>query len=102
MTSVVAALPRLKVRQVRPVSLPCVHHVEAGHPGFSKNAPDRLDGRAQGRQIAAEPVHVSGLAAEVDLHVDDHERGVVKTQLAASRKGMRSRADARPHGRRLP
>src|SRR5271169_1236897 len=53
-----------------------------------EHAPDRLDRRAQATQISTEAMHIAALAAEIMLHVDDDQYGVVRPEVAVERERM--------------
>ena len=60
---------------------------------------DRLDGRAGERQIVAHAVHIAAFAAEIRLHIDDDERGVLGRKIAVERPRIwigRNRRDVVP------
>jgi hypothetical protein len=49
---------------------------------------DRCYGRAREREVVAHLVDVAADAAEIGLHVDDDERGVVRREAAVIRPGI--------------
>ncbi len=64
------------------MALAGVEHVEALLPHRLEQALDWLDGRACEREVVAHLVDIAADAAEIGLHVDDHERGVLRPQIA--------------------
>ena len=52
-----------------------------------QHALDRLDRRARERKVVAHLVDIAAVAAEIRLHVDDHERGVFGAQIAVEGQG---------------
>ena len=49
---------------------------------------DRLDRRSRQREVVAHLVDIAADAAEIGLHVDDDERGVLRPQVAIVRPGI--------------
>ena len=54
----------------------------------ASSALDRLDRRAREREVVAHLVDIAADAAEVGLHVDDDERGVLRPQVAVVGPGI--------------
>ena len=65
-----------------------VDDVEALGARGGERALDRLDRRAGQRQVVAHLVDIAADAAEIGLHVDDDQRGVLRTQIAVIRPGI--------------
>jgi len=57
---------------------------------------DRSDRPPRQRNIVAHQVHITADAAEIRLHVDHHERGVFRLQIAVERVPVGSRVDVHP------
>lgn len=49
---------------------------------------DRLDRRAHQRQIIAHMIDITAGAAEIGLHVDDDECGIIRTPIAVIGPGI--------------
>ena len=54
----------------------------------SSTRADRLDRRAGQRQVVAHLVDIAAVAAEIGLHVDDDQRGVLGPQIAVIGPGI--------------
>ena len=59
---------------------------------------DRLDRRAGQRQVVAHRVDIAALAAEVGLHVDDDEGGVLRPPVAVEGPGIGVGGEGRQFG----
>ena len=86
-----ARAPALVVREVGEigaVTFAGVKDVKALRAHRREHALDRLDRRARQRQVVAHLVDIAADAAEVGLHVDDDERGVLRLQFAIIGPGI--------------
>src|SRR5205085_1255166 len=54
-----------------------------------EHARDRLNGGPGQRKVVAHRIDIAALAAEIGLHVDDDERGVLRLEIAVERPGIR-------------
>ena len=70
------------------MALAGVENVEALGPHPRQRALDRLDRRAGQRQVVAHLVDIAADPAEVGLHVDDDERGILRTKVAVVGPGI--------------
>jgi hypothetical protein len=70
------------------MTLAGVNDVKVGRTHRTQDAADRLDRRAREREIVPHLVDVPALAAEIDLHVDDDERCVLRAQIAVVGPGV--------------
>src|SRR5271155_6229465 len=57
-------------------------------PRRFEQRPDRLDRRAGQRNVVTHRIDIPALAAEVGLHVDDDDRGVLRPPVAVVRPGI--------------
>ena len=71
-----------QVGEIGPMSLAGVDDVKALLAHHREQLLDRLDRRAGQRQVIAHLVDIAADAAEIGLHVDDDERGVLRAQIA--------------------
>src|SRR5262249_54879461 len=89
------ALVGRQVGEVGSMALPRVKDVVPFGAHRLQRCRDRLDRRAGQREIIAHLVDIAAFAAEIGLHVDDDDRGVVRTQFAVARPGIGIRIDRR-------
>ena len=71
-----------QVGEVGAVALAGVDDVKALRAHRRQQLLDRLDRRAGQRQVVAHLVDIAADAAEIGLHVDDDQRGVLRAQVA--------------------
>jgi len=67
-----------------------MNDVKALRARGGERARDRLDRRAGERKVVAHFVDVATDAAEIGLHVDDHQRGIFRSKVSVIRPGIRS------------
>ena len=78
------------------MTLPREDHREArDRADRAEHASDRLDGRARELEVVPHEIDVAALAAEVVLHVDDHQRGAGGLDRPVIRPGVRIGSDRR-------
>ena len=77
-----------QIGEIGAMALAGVDDVEALAAHRREQPLDRLDRRAREREVVAHLVDVAALAAEVGLHVDDDERGVLRPQIAVVGPGI--------------
>ena len=75
-------------REIRPMAFTRVHDVKALRARGGEHPLNRLDGRAGQREVVAHLVHVAARPAEIGLHVDDEEDGVLRAQVAIVGPGI--------------
>lgn len=86
-----------KIVEIGPVPLARVKDMIALAPHRGEDALNGLDGCARGLQIVTHAVDVAALSAEIHLHVDNNERGILRTQVAIVGPRIWFRYDCR-HG----
>ncbi len=86
-----------QVGQVRPMPLARVDDVIALGARRREQRLDRLDRRAREREIVAHLVDIAAAPAEIGLHVDDDDGGVLRPQIAVVGPGIGVGFDGR-HG----
>ncbi|OIQ64530.1 hypothetical protein GALL_539200 [mine drainage metagenome] len=79
------AFVRGQVREIGAVALTGMNDVETLRAHHGEQPLDRLDRGARQRQVVSHLVDVAADAAEIGLHVDDDERGVLRPQIAVIR-----------------
>jgi hypothetical protein len=77
-----------QVGQVRPVAFAGVDDVKTLRAHHREQLLDRLDRRPREREVIAHLVDIAADAAEIGLHVDDDERGVLRPQVAVVGPGV--------------
>ncbi len=75
-------LVRRQIGEIGAMAFAGVENVKALAACGFERALDRLDRRAGEREVVAHLVDIAADAAEVGLHVDDDQRGVLRTQIA--------------------
>ena len=79
------ALVRRQVGEIGTMALAGVEDVEAFLSRCLEHALDRLDRRAREREIVAHLVDIAADPAEIGLHIDDDECGILRPQVAVIR-----------------
>ena len=82
-----------QVGEIGAVALARVQDRIAGRPHLFEHAADRIDAGARQADVITEQIDVTALAAEIGLHVDHDQRGVLRTEIAVPWPGVRIRRD---------
>ena len=70
------------------MTLASVNDVKTSRAHGLQHAPDRLDRRAGQAQVITHRVDIAAGATEIDLHVDDDERRIGRTELTVEGPGI--------------
>ena len=82
------ALVRRQVGEIGPMALASMEDVVAFGAHRREQLGDRLDRRARQREVVAHAVDITALAAEIGLHVDDDERGILRAEITVPGPGI--------------